>query len=122
MTKQELEKLDQGLEQEEKSLVDQLNRIANKNPLAKGDFNVRVPNYGDEDDENAQETIDLDKNFALEQELESKLNSIRKTRQKIKEGTYGKCDKCRSDIAPERLKAMPEAVKCITCAVKFTKS
>jgi len=117
MTEQELQKLDKNLEKEEKSLVDQLNRIANKNPLADGDFSVRVPSYGDEDDENAQEITDLDKNFALEQELESKLNSIRKTREKIKDETYGKCDKCGSDIAPERLKAMPEAFKCITCAV-----
>lgn len=117
MTEQELQKLTKDLEQEEKNLIDQLNRIADKNPLAKGDFTVRVPNYGDEDDENTQETIDLNKNFALEQELEFRLNSIRKTREKIKEGTYGKCDNCGSDIAPARLKAVPDATKCITCAV-----
>ena len=117
MTSDELTKLDKDLEQEEKNLIDQLNRIANKNPMAKGDFTVRVPSYGDEDDENAQEITDLDKNFALEQELESKLNSIRKTRQKIQEGTYGKCENCGIEIAPERLKAIPESTKCITCAV-----
>ena len=119
MTKDELQKLNNDLEQEEKSLIDQLNRVANKNPLVKGDFTVRMPNYGDEDDENTQEAIDLDKNFALTQELETKLNSIRKTRQKIKEGTYGKCDNCGTEIPPERLKAMPEAHRCITCAAKF---
>ncbi len=119
MTNQELEKLDKDLEQEEKNLIDQLNRIANKNPQAKGDFTVRVPSYGDEDDENAQEITDLDKNFAMEQELESRLNSIRKTRQKIKEGTYGKCDGCGVNITQERLKAVPEATKCITCAAKI---
>lgn len=117
MTKDELQKLDKDLEQEEKNLIDQLNRIANKNPLVKGDFEVRVPNYGDEDDENTQESIDLEKNFAMTQELEAKLDSIRKTRQKIKEDTYGRCDNCGSDITPERLKAIPEATKCITCAV-----
>jgi len=88
MDKDQLQKLDNDLEQEEKNLIDQLNRIANKNPLAEGDFEVRVPNYGDEDEDNAQEAVDLDKNFALTQELETKLNSIRKTRQKIKEETY----------------------------------
>ena len=117
MTKDDLQKLDGTLEQEEKNLIDQLNRIANKNPLVKGDFEVRVPNYGDEDEDNAQEAIDLDKNFALTQELETKLNSIKKTRQKIKEGTYGKCDNCGSEIPHERLRAMPEAHKCITCAI-----
>lgn len=119
MDQNELQKLDKNLEQEEKNLVDQLNRIANKNPLVKGDFEVRVPNYGDEDDDNAREITDLDRNFALTQELETKLDSVKKTRQKIKEGTYGKCDNCGSEIPQERLKAIPEAVKCITCAARF---
>ena len=117
MIKNELQKLDKDLEREEKNLIDQLNRIANKNPLVKGDYEVRIPNYGSEDDDNAQEITDLDRNFAITQELETKLDSVRKTRQKIKEGTYGKCENCGSDIAPERLKAMPEANKCITCAI-----
>lgn len=119
MTKDELQKLDNDLEQEEKNLIDQLNRIANKNPLIKGDFEVRVPNYGDEDDENAQEAVDLEKNFAMTQELESKLDSIRKTRQKIREGTYGRCDNCGNDIPKERLEAIPETTRCIICAIKF---
>ena len=114
MTTDELQKLDKDLEQEERNLTDQLNRIASQN---KGDFTVRVPNYGDEDDENTQEIVDLDRNFAMVQELESKLNSIKKTRQKIKEGSYGKCENCGISIAPERLKVMPEATKCITCAI-----
>ena len=121
MTKQELQKLGKDLEHEEKNLVDQLNRIANKNPLAKGDFTVRVPSYGDEDDENIQESVDLDRNFAMVQELESRLNSIKKTRQKIKEGTYGKCDNCGMEIRPERLKAVPNAVKCVTCAAMISR-
>jgi len=88
MTTDELQKLDRTLEQEEKNLLDQLSRVANKNPQVKGDFEVRVPNYGDEEDENTQELTELDGNFAMTQELETKLNSIRETRQKIKEGTY----------------------------------
>jgi len=89
MTKEELKKLDETLEQEEKNLIDQLNRVANKNPLIKGDFEVRVPNYGDEEDENTQEAVELSRNFAMAEELEPRLKSIRKTRQEIKKGTYG---------------------------------
>ena len=116
MTNQELEKLDKDLEQEENKLIGQLNRVVIKNPLVKGDFEVKMPSYGDEDDENTQESVDLDINFAMVQELESRLKSISKIKQKIKEGTYGKCDNCGSEIPQERLKAMPEAFKCITCA------
>ncbi len=34
---------------------------------------------------------------------------------KIENGSYGKCEKCSSDISMERLKALPFAKKCIKC-------
>jgi RNA polymerase-binding transcription factor DksA len=116
MTKEELKKLDEELAQEELNLINQLEMVANKNPLVQGDYEAKLPNYGDEEDENVQEIVEFEKNLALTKELEDKLNSIRKTRQKIKEGTYGKCENCGQDILYERLKAMPEATKCVTCA------
>ena len=90
MTPDELQKLYDNLEIEEKTLKDQLNRIANKNPAVKGDYEVRMPNYGDEDDENTQEIVDLNRNAAMVQELESRLREIEETKKKIKDGTYGK--------------------------------
>ena len=35
---------------------------------------------------------------------------------RIEEGTYGRCISCGGDIAPERLAALPAAVRCVTCA------
>lgn len=90
MTKEELQKLYEDLEEEEKSLKEQLNLIAHKNPMVKGDYEVNVPDYGEGEDENAQEATDLDRNFALERELEARLNEIIKTKKKIKTGTYSK--------------------------------
>ncbi len=90
MTKEELQKLYEDLETEEKALKDQLNAIAHKNPMIKGDYEVNIPNYGEGEDDNAQETTDLDRNLALERELESRLKNIIKTKKKIKDGTYGK--------------------------------
>ena len=34
----------------------------------------------------------------------------------IKQGSYGKCQKCGVDIMPARLEAVPHAVHCIKCA------
>ncbi len=90
MTREELKKLYDDLETEEKSLKDQLDIIAQKNPMVKGDYEIRVPNYGEDVDDNAHEATDLDRNLVLESELESRLNEIIKTKKKIKEGTYGK--------------------------------
>ncbi len=89
MTKEELQKLFEDLEAEEKSLREQLDVIAQKNPLIKGDYEVKVPDYGEDEDENAHEATDLDRNLAMERELEARLNEIIKTKKRIKEGTYG---------------------------------
>jgi DnaK suppressor protein len=35
---------------------------------------------------------------------------------KLDEGTYGTCDRCGRPIAPKRLQAKPESVRCIDCA------
>ena len=116
MTKDELQKLYEDLEQEEKRLKEQLSKIADPNPAVKNDSQVRVPNYGEDEEENAMEATDLDINFALVRELETKLNEILKTKEKIKNGTYGKCESCSVEIPPARLKARPIAALCISCA------
>jgi len=116
MTKDELQKLLENLEAEERSLRDQLNIIANKNPMVRGGYQVRIPNYGEDEDENSQETTDLDRNLALEHELEKHLNEILKTKQRIKDGNYGKCDNCSQEIPPARLKVVSIAALCMSCA------
>lgn len=35
---------------------------------------------------------------------------------KLDEGTYGNCDACGGQIAPARLRAMPDSVLCVACA------
>jgi len=47
------------------------------------------------------------------------LNEIRDIKlalDRIDAGTYGECRSCGEQIAPERLKAVPYATKCIKCA------
>lgn len=43
-------------------------------------------------------------------------NQIRLALERVKQGTYGKCVKCGTDIAPARLEAVPHAFHCIKCA------
>ena len=116
MDKDEFQKLYEDLELEEKRLRAQLAKIADPNPAVKNDSEVRMPNYGEDEDENATESTDLGINFALVREIENKLNEIVKTKEKIKNGTYGTCEKCSVEIPPARLKVMPIATFCINCA------
>ncbi|MEX2090531.1 MAG: hypothetical protein WD989_00125 [Candidatus Paceibacterota bacterium] len=87
MTKDELKKLYEDLDQEEKNLRAQLDEVATKNPTVKNDFDVKVPDYGDEDDDNTMESTDLERDLNLSRMLEIKLREVIKTKEEIKNGT-----------------------------------
>jgi len=58
-----------------------------------------------------QETLE-----ALERTEVQEIHRIEAALQRIAQGTYGICDECGADIDPKRLKALPTASKCISCA------
>ena len=114
--------LGDDLAKEEAVLDDQLNTIANRNVSVKEDFETRVPNYdGDDHDEDdyAHEITDFERNSAIVRELEQRLREVKKTREKIKNGQYGKCEGCSGDIESGRLKVVTIASLCISCAEKL---
>ena len=44
------------------------------------------------------------------------IQQIGKALKRIAEGTYGICAQCGADIDPKRLRALPNATRCISCA------
>ncbi len=44
------------------------------------------------------------------------IKQIKDALKRIDEGTYGVCLECGEDIDPRRLKALPNATRCISCA------
>jgi DnaK suppressor protein len=48
--------------------------------------------------------------------LEVSLARVERALAKLDEGSYGICDGCGREIAPARLAAMPDCVRCIACA------
>lgn len=76
--------------------------------------------------ENGTASSELETN-ALESEIHDRLSATKNTLQtlsrkidlsltKIKNGTYGMCDKCGHTIENERLKILPTATLCLICA------
>ena len=66
-----------------------------------------------------EQAIDLENQEALEALEKTEVQEIHRIEaalQRIAEGTYGICDECGADIDPKRLKALPTASKCISCA------
>ena len=47
--------------------------------------------------------------------LEDERTRIADARRALADGTYGTCRDCGREIPPERLRVMPEAVRCVDC-------
>ncbi|OHB17270.1 MAG: hypothetical protein A2913_00075 [Parcubacteria group bacterium RIFCSPLOWO2_01_FULL_40_65] len=119
MTPEQLEQFKKILAEEKSRIEKELSEIGQKNPKIEGNFNVRFPQYGQGKDENAQEVTEFEKNKALEASLEKRLNEIIETLKKIEKDGYGICQNCSSEIEKPRLKAMPTAALCSSCAKKI---
>jgi RNA polymerase-binding protein DksA len=66
-----------------------------------------------------EQATDLENQDALVGIKNSEIQEIRQIQgalKRIAEGTYGVCVQCGADIDPKRLKALPIATRCISCA------
>lgn len=118
MDKNEQQKLAESLKKRLKEIDKELSTIASENPLVRGDFDVKVEDLGKSDEDAGQEAGELDRNQAMVNTLEKERKDIQNTLDKIESGEYGKCETCSNIISPARLKAMPIASLCISCAQK----
>ena len=66
--------------------------------------------------DSSQVTAERGEAEALVKELRASLENVDKALERISEGTYGVCERCRQPIADARLEAMPAVTLCITCA------
>jgi DnaK suppressor protein len=73
-------------------------------------------------EEEATETLELEKRLALENRIRQELAKVEHALDKIKNGTYGVCDSCGKPIDPERLEALPQATVCMNCKALLAKN
>jgi DnaK suppressor protein len=84
--------------------------------VAEIDSELRKPLSADSE----EQATDLENQDALVGIKNSEIQEIRQIQgalTRIAEGTYGVCVQCGTDIDPKRLKALPIATRCISCAV-----
>ena len=72
-------------------------------------------------EEEATETLELEKRLALEKRLKEQLFEVEHALDKFAKDTYGKCDGCGRAIDPARLEALPYAALCMACKAKLAK-
>ena len=66
-------------------------------------------------EEEATESLELERRLALEQGIKAQLADIDAALAKIQDGTYGKCEICGKPIEPARLEVLPQARRCMNC-------
>jgi RNA polymerase-binding transcription factor DksA len=67
----------------------------------------------------AQTTSERARVLSLAEGLQQRLDEVQAALVRIDKGTYGKCEGCGNEIAPERLEAIPAASLCIKCKSKI---
>jgi DnaK suppressor protein len=73
-------------------------------------------------EEEATETLELEKRLNMENRLRQELANVAHALEKIQKGTYGNCDNCGKPIDPARLEALPQASLCMDCKALLSKN
>jgi DnaK suppressor protein len=101
---------------------DLMNRIAQQRGGALGRVEAAVAQFGQSEDEHAQNITERDLAFALDEHESAELNAVQAALVRVREGTYGECVDCGQGIALARLQASPEAECCVACQTRREQS
>jgi DnaK suppressor protein len=102
------------LEAEKKRIQDELTQLNSSRAM---DERREGSPFGKREEE-ATESMELEKRLALDNRLNSLLVEVERALQKMDAGTYGYCDMCNTAIDPARMEALPQAILCISCRQK----
>jgi YteA family regulatory protein len=115
LTNEQLQTFRQRLKKEKREIQERLEKNNHLN-LVDGHLHESVGELSSYDNHPADEGTELyerEKDIALHDHLENELYDIDKALEAIEKGTYGKCQKCGTDIPLERLEALPTTRYCM---------
>lgn len=84
-----------------------------------GRAEASAEHFGHPEDSTAQTNTERELEFALDAHESAELRLVEEALSRMEAGTYGVCIDCGTEIPPARLKAAPEAARCIPCQQKF---
>ena len=120
MKKELLKEIETQLLDEKARLEKELDELARQNPRNSEDYEAKLKDLGDKEDENAEEVDSYSTNLALERTRESTLRDVEKALDRIHKGNYGICKYCNKEIDEKRLRARPASGSCVECKKSFT--
>ena len=115
----DINKLRKDLKSEQKRLIEELEQL--QTSASTSDERREGSPFGKREEE-ATETLELEKRLVLENRIRQELAGIEHALQKFEEGTYGLCDNCGQPIDPARLEALPQASLCLNCKAQQAKN
>ncbi len=112
-----LDEMKSKLKKEEQRILSELKARGVEHP---GDSKVEAdfPQYGKEEEDNAQEVAEYETKTSVETNLEKTLQDIRLALKKVDDSIYGACADCGGKIERNRLEILPYAQDCIACQKK----
>lgn len=119
-SKEFLTKIKSLLLKEKETLEIDLAKFTQKNSKVSGDYNSNFPEFGDKDDENANEVAEYAAELPLEESFEKTLRDNVQALKRLEEGTYGICKYCKKSIDEKRLVARPTSNACVSCKKAIT--
>lgn len=111
-----MKKYEKKLKKQKKELETMLQKFAKEDEKPEGDWDSVFPDFTKKLEESADEVEEYTSLRSIEHSLELKLKRTNEALEKIKKGTYGKCEKCEKEISEERLEVVPEAKFCKECS------
>jgi DnaK suppressor protein len=103
--------------EERKRVTDAIEYLHHENPGSMEDETEEMP-LDNHLAEMASITFDREIDYSLQESATQVLGEIDAALSRIQQGTFGTCQRCRREIAPERLEARPWAKLCIDCKRK----
>jgi DnaK suppressor protein len=101
---------------ERKSLRARLAALERWSALRNGKANTGDNTPSADSLDTVQEAMGKEEELGKRESLIQRLEMLARAEEKVREGTYGLCEACGKPIPPARLRALPEAILCVTCA------
>lgn len=113
LTKKELDELRARLLEEKRELEDQLATIEEAQFAATQSDLTGEVSFDDESADAGTFTFERERDLSIENNVRDLLGKIERAFQRMDDGTYGLCERCKRPIEKARLKALPYADLCI---------
>jgi RNA polymerase-binding transcription factor DksA len=100
----------------------EIDRVLGNVTVGDEDGGSELSDYDQHPGDQGSETLEQEMDEAKRAILQDERNAVNQALQRLEEGSYGKCVDCGKDIPPERLKAQPEAIRCVEDQRRFEAS